>query len=522
MYDYIIIGAGSAGCVLASRLTEDSRVRVLLLEAGGPDKKQEIRIPAAFAKLFKSEVDWNYTTEPLPHAGGRRDYWPRGKTLGGCSATNAMIYTRGDRADYDAWHAMCNKGWSFAEVLPYFKKAERQERGASAYHGAGGPLAVSDQRSPSPLSRAFVAAARACGIAPNDDFNGPALDGVGFLQVTQRQGRRWSAADAYLRPALRRPNLTVRTGVHVTRICVEQSRAKGVAFIQEGGPAEEQAAREVLLCAGTINSPQILMCSGIGPAEHLHAHGLPVVADLPGVGQNLQDHVFIALTYPCTQPISLAAAERLGNVLAYLARGRGMLTSPVAEAAAFIRSRPELPAPDLELIFAPVYFCNHAFDNPKGHGLSIGITLLTPASRGSIILRDSSPLAPPAIQANYLAEEADMRALVEGLKQARTIAAAPPLAAYCAAEHWPGRQAQRDEALEEHTRAHCQTLYHPVGTCKMGNDSLAVVDNQLRVRGVEGLRVVDASVMPAIVRGHTHAPTVMIAERAADLVAHSR
>ena len=522
MYDYIIIGAGSAGCVLANRLSEQSNVRVLLLEAGGQDNKQEIRIPAAFGKLFKSDVDWNYTTEAMAHANGRQDYWPRGKVLGGSSSTNAMVYTRGSRADFDGWAAAGNGGWSYDEVLPYFMKAEHQERGSSPYHGVGGPLNVADQRSPNQLSQAFVEAVQAHGIAANDDFNGASSEGVGLFQVTQRKGQRWSTSNAYLRPALRRPNLAVRTNVQVSRIIIERGRAVGVAFMVDGVAHSVRATREVLLCAGAINSPQLLMCSGIGAAAELRAHGIPVAADLPGVGQNLHDHISAMLTYECTQPVTLASAERLGNVLAFLLAQRGMLTSPVAEAAAFVRSAAHLPAPDLELLFGPTYFCNHGIDNPPGHGLTIVAIALAPASRGSITLRERNPLVPPVIQPNTFAVEDDLRVLVAGLRLARAIAQTQPLAAFCGAEHWPGTQAQDDAALAEHARAHCQTLYHPVGTCKMGHDPLAVVDHELRVHGIAGLRVVDASVMPTIVRAHTNAATIMIAERAADLIKTGR
>ncbi len=521
MYDYVIVGAGSAGCVLANRLSEDPGVRVLLLEAGGPDRKQEIHIPAAFAKLFKTPYDWAYETEPQAHLGNRRLYWPRGKMLGGTSSMNAMMYIRGHRADYDGWRDQGNQGWSFAEVLPYFKKSEHEERGASEYHGIGGPLNVADLRTVNPLTRAFLAAAGEIGLPATDDFNGPTLEGMSLTQVTQKQGKRHSTATAYLKPALGRPNLTVLTGAQATRILFEGKRAVGVAYQQNGKEEQARAAREVILSGGAINSPQLLLLSGIGPAAQLMALGVPVVHDLPGVGQNLQDHLVAITAHSCTQPVTLASAEKLNHILSFLLFKNGPLTSNVAEAAGFLKTRPTLPAPDLEMIFAPVYFIEHGFSNPPGHGFSIGAILLQPESRGSITLRSSDPLAPPAIQPNYLSTPADSKTLIEGVKLARRIAQAAAFAAYRGEEVVPGPNAKTDQAIAEQIRQHAQTLYHPVGTCKMGRDPLAVVDEYLRVRGVEGLRVVDASVMPTVPRGHTNAPTIMIAEKAADFIKQS-
>ncbi len=518
MYDYVIVGAGSAGCVLANRLTEDPNTTVLLLEAGGPDTKQEIHIPAAFSKLFKSECDWAYFTEPQPRLNDRRLYWPRGKMLGGSSSTNAMVYIRGNRSDYDHWYELCNKGWSFAETLPYFKKAEHQERGASEYHGVGGPLNVADLRCVNPISCAFVEAGMEAGLPRNEDFNGPAQEGVGFYQVTQKRGQRHSAAGAYLKPALKRPNLTVHTQAYVTRLLVDKNRAVGIAYTRDGKAEQARASREVILSGGTINSPHLLMLSGIGPADHLRALNIPVVADLPGVGQNLQDHLMAGVTYALTQPISLASAEGFGNILNYLLLRRGPLTSNVAEAGGFIKSHPDLLAPDMQLMFAPIFFMRHGFDNPPGHGFSIATVLLHPLSRGRLTLRSADPREPLAIHANYLASDADMQVLLEGVKLVRELAQAQPFARFRGAEVWPGAHAQNDEAIREHIRNTVETLYHPVGTCKMGNDPLAVVDNSLRVHGVKGLRVVDASIMPAIVSGNTNAPTIMIAEKSADSI----
>jgi choline dehydrogenase len=518
MFDYIITGAGSAGCVLANRLTEDPKIKVLLLEAGGPDKKQEIHIPAAFSKLFKTPCDWAYHTEEQTHLNNRKLYWPRGKVLGGSSSMNAMIYIRGNRRDYDSWREAGNEGWGFQDVLPYFKKGERQERGANEYHGAGGPLNVADLRSVNPISRAFIDAARENGLPVNDDFNGPEQDGVGFYQVTQKNGKRCSTAVAYLRPALKRPNLTVRTNAHATGLLFDKSRAAGVSYVRDGSVEQARASREVILCGGAINSPQLLMLSGVGPADDLKRLGISVVADVPGVGENLQDHLATFVAYKSERPVTLANAERPGNVISFLLFKKGPLTSNVAEAGGFVRTRPELPAPDLQFHFAPIYFINHGFTQMEGHGFTFGPTLLRPESRGRITLRSNDPFAPPAIQPRYLESESDLQVLVEGVKLARSLARSKAFAPFCGDEAYPGADKKGEGEIGEHVRNFSETLYHPVGTCKMGGDPMAVVDARLRVRGVEGLRVVDASVMPSIVRGNTNAPTIMIAEKAADMI----
>jgi choline dehydrogenase len=517
-YDYIIVGAGSAGCVLAARLTENSSAKVLLLEAGGPDTAREIRIPAAFSKLFKTAVDWNYSTEPEPYLNNRKLYWPRGKVLGGSSSINAMIYIRGNAADYDGWKNLGNDGWGFADVLPYFKKSENRERAPSEFHGAGGPLNVADLELINPLTRAFLAGAKEIGLAENTDFNGATQYGVGIYEVTQKKRQRHSAADAYLRPALHRPNLKVVSQAHVTRVLVENGRAVGVAFLRNGKTEEAHAAGEVILAGGTVNSPQLLLLSGIGPADQLARLGIPAVHDLPGVGANLQDHPMVSVGYLCTQPVSLDGAETLANLLRYLVLKKGPLTSNVAEAGLFTRSREGLDVPDIQLLFGPAYYRGHGLMRRKENCFGFGPTLITPQSRGSVSLRSANPLDAPAIRANYLSTDTDLRTLIAGVRLARSIAHTRAFDPYRGEEIHPGANATGDADIAEFLRREVETLYHPVGTCKMGNDPLAVVDPRLRVRGIAGLRVVDASIMPVVPAGNTNAPTIMIAEKAADMI----
>jgi choline dehydrogenase len=514
LYDYIVIGAGSAGCVLASRLTERPEISVLLLEAGPPDRKREIHIPAAFSKLFRTEVDWNFSTEPQEHLNGRSLYWPRGKTLGGSSSINAMIYMRGARADYDGWRDMGNPGWGFDDVLPLFKAQENQQRGASADHGVDGPLNVADLRCVNPLTEAFLAACEAAGIGKNPDFNGAAQAGVGLYQVTQKNGSRVSAADAFLKPALRRGNLTVWTQVQVARVIVEEGRAAGVEFFQKQSADRQQvrAAREVILCAGAVASPQLMLLSGIGPRNDLEALGIPVVADLNGVGGNLQDHLNIGQSYHSLQPISLSNAESLPGLLKYIFRKTGPLTSNIAEAGAFVKSRPDLEECDLQLHFAPVHFVEHGLKNPPGHGFSLGAVLLTPRSTGRIYLRSADPQEAPAIDPMYLSSEEDVTPLREGLKLVWKLLDSKPF------DEYRGKAVFDKQDTTSYLRAHAETLYHPVGSCKMGQDASSVVDARLQVHGVPGLRVADASVMPKIVRGNTNAPAMMIGEKAARLI----
>ena len=522
MYDYIIVGAGSAGCVLAARLSADSSVSVLLLEAGPSDDADEIRAPAAISRLFQTAYDWNYSTVPQRHANGRSVYWPRGKVLGGSSSINAMIYIRGSRHDFTTWrddHG-CT-GWGYEDLMPYFRRSEDNSRGASAYHGAGGPLAVTDLRYKSQACEAFIAAAREQGATANEDFNGPRQDGVGWYQVTQRKGRRCSAATAYLHPAMSRPNLTVHTDALVTRILIEGGQATGVTYLRQGETETARANAEVILCGGAVNSPQLLMLSGIGPADHLIEMGINVVADSPGVGANLCDHPVLPVIW--STPRLRGLWEKSGNAgaLRWKLTHRGPLTSNVAESGGFAHSEPGLPAPDLQLHVLPAPYRDQGLADPAQRAMTVLVGLVDVRSRGRIRLRSADPRHRPAIDPGYLSDDGDARALVAGLKMAREFVTARPMAAICKSELAPGAHVRSDAELLDYVRASVVTLYHPVGTCAMGSESRwnSVVDPELRVRGVTGLRVVDASVMPTVPRGNTNAPTIAIAERAADLIA---
>jgi choline dehydrogenase-like flavoprotein len=519
VHDYVIVGAGSAGCVLANRLSEDPSVRVLLIEAGKQDRHPNIKIPAAFAKQFKTKLDWDLATAPEPYCDNRSLYIPRGKGLGGSSSMNAMLYVRGNPLDYEGWAAAGATGWGWNDVLPYFLKAEDNQRGASEYHATGGPLRVEDERSPRPLTGRFLAACAEAGIPRIGDYNGPEQDGAALAQVTQRNGKRWSAADAYLRPALKRPNLEVVTGALVSGLEIEGGVGRGVRYSRRHG--SEQVAwadREVILSAGAIASPQLLMLSGVGPAEQLQQLGVPVAHDLPGVGANLQDHPYVSCVWDVPGGGSLADAEKPKALLEYLLRRTGPLTSSVAEAFAFVRSRPGLPAPDLQFHFGPAYFVDNGFDEYDGHAITTGPVLVRPKSRGWVRLRSADPSAKPRILTNSLAKEEDVAALRAGLERAREIAAAGPLAEVVGREILPGPEVDTEEAIVADIRRRVELLYHPVGTCRMGTGSDAVVSPDLRVHGIDGLRVVDASVMPVIPNGNTNAPTIMIAEKAADLI----
>ncbi len=529
VYDYVIVGAGSAGCVLAHRLSADPDVRVLLIEAGPRDRNWKIHVPAAFPKLFKTRIDWAFHTEPEPDLDGRRLYWPRGKVLGGSSSINAMVYIRGHHRDYDRWRDLGNPSWAWDDVLPYFRRSQHQNRGASELHGTGGPLHVSDQLEPTPAALAFVAAGEELGWPRNDDFNGPHQTGVGLYQVTQKSGRRCSAAAAYLTPVRQRPNLTVKTGALATKVLIEGQRATGVELRTVFGSRRLYAEREVILAAGAVGSPHLLLLSGIGPSESLRRHGLPVVADLAGVGRNLQDHVLVSVVFRTREDVGLDHSETLGNLIRYLLHQQGPYTSNVCEGGAFVRTVPDRELPDLQFHFLPTAITDHGFGEPTDQGINFGPTLLRPKSVGDISLRTSDPTDPPQIRANYLHHPADLKVLMEGVRLSRRLAETQALSAHIDFEVLPGNDTTTDEEIAAFVRRSAQTLYHPVGTCRMGpaaelsanpEDGLPppVVDAELKVHGVDGLRVADASIMPEIIGGNTNAPAMMIAEKAADMI----
>jgi choline dehydrogenase len=522
-YDYIIIGAGSAGCVLANRLSEDPSIKVLLLEAGPRDWHPFIHMPAGLAKLVGQKgVNWNYDTAPEPQLNHRMLWWPRGKVLGGSSSINAMCYIRGVPEDYDDWAAQGATGWDWTSVLPYFRRSERNSRGGDALHGGEGPLSVSDLRYTNPLSHAFIAAGRQAGFPVNPDFNGAQQEGVGLYQVTQRDGARCSAAVAYLAPARRRANLSVHTGALARRIVTERGRAVAVAYSRDGKQILARAEREVLLSGGAINSPQLLMLSGIGPAAELRELGIDATVDAPGVGQNLQDHLDICTLQHCTQRVSYDRVGDAAIAFNYYLRGhRGPGTSNIAEAGGFVRSRyaPDTRA-DIQFHFVPAMLDDHGRRRLKGDGYTLHACFLRPRSRGRIRLVSADPAAKARIEANYLsdAEGFDLKMMIECAKLSRSVFAQQAFDAYRGAPIFPERSDLSDAELVEFIRAKAETVYHPIGTCRMGSDDAAVVDTQLRVRGVDGLRVIDASVMPTLIGGNTNAPVIMIAERASDLI----
>ncbi|MEV6253140.1 GMC family oxidoreductase N-terminal domain-containing protein [Nocardia sp. NPDC051911] len=503
MYDYVVVGAGSAGSVLASRLSEDRRVQVAVIEAGPQDTADEIHLPVAFPSLFKSPLDWDYDTEPEAGLQFRRAYLPRGRVVGGSSSMNAMIYIRGARADYD--------GWSFDEVLPYFMKAEDNERGKDAYHGVGGPLAVSESRSRHPLGDAFLRAAEQAGHLRNEDFNGSTQLGVGRYQVTQRNGMRCSAAVGYLHPAASRPNLTVVTGALAHRVVIENGRATGVVIGRDGSTEVIQARREVVLAAGAYGSAHLLLLSGVGPADQLSAFGIETIRDLP-VGRNLQDHLSVFLNYR-TDRESLMTALTPENLALLQEQGRGPLTSNIGEAGGFIETRGGLAGPDIQFHMAPVLFHGEGMGAATEHGYAFGPCLINPTSRGEVTLRSASPGTAPRIQHNYLQTEEDRQSVIAGLRGALGIADQPALRELTTGE-FSTPTGDSDAELLDFAARTAQTLYHPTSTCAIG----AVVDPRLRVLGLRGLRVADASVMPSVVRGNTNAPTIMIGEKASDMV----
>ncbi|HUF00826.1 MAG TPA: GMC family oxidoreductase N-terminal domain-containing protein [Gaiellaceae bacterium] len=511
MHDVVIVGGGTAGCVLASRLTEDPDASVLLLEAGARTRKLETRIPAAFSRLYRTEVDWGDSTVPQRELDGREVVFPRGRALGGSTVLNAMMVLRGHPVDYDAWDAAGCPGWSWADVEPFFARARE------------GPFPLATLPAAHVLTEAFVRSAQAAGIAFTDDLNGEETAGVGFVPVSQRRGRRFGVVDGYLRPALRRPNLTIATGAFVTRVLVESGRAVGVAYRPRGASSDTEvhAEREVVVTAGAIGSPCLLQRSGIGPRPVLERAGVEPVHELAGVGEHLLDHLASGLLVDTQDVETLATAESPRNLALWALRGRGPLTSNLGEAVAFVRTSPDLPSPDLELLFAPVLFEEEGLKQPTEHGFTLAVVVLQPRSRGTVRIRSADPADVPAIDPRYLTDPGgrDTATLLHGLRLARRVVAEHPLAGFVAAERLPGASAQTDEQLLDHVRSLSQTLYHPAGTCRMGTDPLAVVDPQLRLRGLERLRVADASVIPRLPSGHTNWPVAMIAERAAELVA---
>lgn len=522
--DYVIVGGGSAGCVLAARLSEDPMVQVTLLEAGPPDSSVLIHCPAGLGLMARwpaARLAHNWAFQTVPQAGlnGRRGYQPRGKVLGGSSSINAMIYTRGVPQDYDAWAAEGNAGWAWAEVLPVFRQAEHNERGANDWHGSGGPLNVMDLCDPNPFSHAFVEAGVQAGQRHNPDFNGAEQEGVGLYQVTHRKGERFSAAKAYLTPNRARPNLRVVTGAHATRVLIERGRAVGVAYVQDGREHTLRAEREVVLSAGALQSPQLLMLSGIGPAEHLRQHGIEVLHDLPGVGAHLHDHPDVVQVWdvpgtPELFGLSLAGGWRMARAAGQWRRQRrGPLTSNFAEAGGFIKSDAAESVPDLQLHFVVGKLVDHGRRTVWGHGFSCHVCVLCPRSRGSLRLASGDALAAPLIDPAFLQHPDDLRRMVAGFKLMRELLRQPALARHGGVER--SAAAQSDAEIEAFIRQHADTIYHPVGSCRMGQGPMDVVDERLRVRGIDGLRVVDASIMPSIVGGNTNAPVIMIAEQAA-------
>jgi len=519
-FDYIIVGAGSAGCVLAHRLSEDPECRVLLLEAGPRDWNPFIHMPAGLAQLvrFKS-LNWNYQTEPEPHLNGRRLYWPRGRVLGGSSSINAMCYVRGHATDYDDWHDLGNPGWSFDDVLPYFRRSEDQVRGESEHHGADGPLGVADLQHVNELSRVFIQAAEQAEYFRNIDFNGPVQRGFGLYQVNQRHGRRCSTASGYLKPIRTRANLTVRTGALTTRLQFDGHRATGVEYVRHGLRNQVRAEREVLLAGGAINSPQLLMLSGIGPATMLEAAGIKVRHALDGIGTNLQDHLDVMTLTRCSQPVTYDHLNEIAVGLKYFLFHEGIGTSNIAEAGGFIcSSRSKRSRPDIQMHFVPALLDDHGRNRLPGDGYTVHACNLRPESRGHLELRSSDPRQPMAIHADYLSAPDDLEMMLECIGAAREILAQPAFKPFRAHEIHPGNEITDRAGLIEFIRNKAESIYHPVGTCRMGSDDAAVVDPELRVRGIDGLRVIDASIMPTLIGGNTNAPTIMIAEKAADMI----
>ncbi|MFP4536851.1 MAG: GMC family oxidoreductase [Dichotomicrobium sp.] len=531
-FDYIIVGAGSAGCVLANRLSADETCRVLLLEAGGKDTNPWIHVPVGyFRTMHNPKTDWCYKTEPDPGLNGRSIQWPRGKTLGGSSSINGLLYIRGQAQDYDHWRQLGNAGWSYADVLPYFKRAEDQENGADDYHGVGGPISVSNMRVHRPVCHALIDAAEEIGIPRNDDVNGATQEGAGYFQLTARNGWRCSTARGYLRPARKRRNLTVLTRAHARHLIFEPDaprRVAGLAFLHKGEPKEARLrpGGEVILSAGAIGSPQIMQLSGLGPGETLRAAGIEVARDMPGVGRNLQDHLQIRMVYQVSVPTlndeinNFLRRMRIG--LEYVLLRRGAMAMGASQVCIFAKTRPELETPDIQFHFQPLSADKPGLEMHPYSGVTLSVCQLRPESRGHIAVRSPDPLDYPAIHPNYLATQLDRETAVAGMRVGRDLASTKAMAPFIVRETVPGETAESDDELLDAARTISQTIYHPVGTCKMGQDGMAVVDERLRVHGIEQLRVVDASIMPVITSGNTNAPTIMIAEKASDMIREDR